>query len=182
MYDKLYQFLVETATWPRVLLLVALFFLIAGVFEFRAKELGYGNPGLDGRWRGYSPEDARKFFDDIGKDGRKLYAGTELTVDIAFPLVYGSLFSALVILFYGQQRAKYMVLVPLLAAAFDLAENVTLAIMASTFKGEASGLARLAVVFTLAKCALLAISLLMIIVGVPVLVVAALRSKRGKEK
>ncbi|HYG79572.1 MAG TPA: hypothetical protein VD861_04250 [Pyrinomonadaceae bacterium] len=180
MYDKLYSFLLETATWPRVLLLVALCFLIAGLFEFRAKELGYGNPGLDSRWRGYSPEEARKFFQDIGEDGRKLYAATELTMDIAFPLVYGSLFSALVILLYGQQRARYLVLAPLLAAAFDLAENVTLAIMASTFKGQASGLARLAVVFTLAKCALLGISLLMTIVGVPLLVVAALRGKRGK--
>jgi hypothetical protein len=166
MYDKLYGFLVETATWPRVFLLAALFLLIVGVFDLRRKALGHENPALDGRRRGYSPEDARKFFEAIGPDGRKLYANTELSLDVAFPLVYGSLFAALLILLYGQVSARYRVLVPLLTVVMDLAENVTLAFLASRFDGKASPLARVAAVFTLLKFVLFVLSLLLILFGV----------------
>src|SRR5829696_6223373 len=123
MYDKMYQCLLEVATWPHVALLFALLFLMMGVFELRSKTLGYENKTLDGRWRGYSPEDARKLFADLGPDGRQLYASTERTLDVGFPLTYGLLFASLLILLYGQQGAKYLVLVPLAAAVMDLAEN-----------------------------------------------------------
>jgi hypothetical protein len=72
MYDKLYRFLVGMATWPRVVLLVALSFLIMGGFQLRTKELGYENTSPDVRWRGYSGEDVREFFHAIGEDGRQL--------------------------------------------------------------------------------------------------------------
>src|SRR3954466_14701926 len=111
---RAYQMLVGSATWPRALLLLALFFLCVGVFELRSRALGYANKVLDGRWRGYSPEDVRAFFEAIGEDGRRLYAKTERTLDAAFPIIYGSLFATLLILLYGRLGAKYLVLVPLL--------------------------------------------------------------------
>ena len=87
------------------MLLFALFCLCAGVFELRSRALGYANKALDGRWRGYSPEDVRKFFEAIGEDGRRLYARTERTLDVAFPIIYGSLFATLLTRFQRSSMA-----------------------------------------------------------------------------
>ncbi|HWT02429.1 MAG TPA: hypothetical protein VN256_19410 [Pyrinomonadaceae bacterium] len=166
MYDKLYRFLVEMATWPRVVLLVALSLLIMGGFELRMKELGYANTSPDTRWRGYSSEDVRKFFHDIGKDGRRLYAGTQRTLDVAFPLVYGSLFASLIILLYGPRGARYLVLAPVSAAVMDLAENAVLSHLALRFEEGSPPPVKAASIFTMLKWALCVISLGLIIVGV----------------
>jgi hypothetical protein len=160
-----YQMLVDSATWPRALLLLALFWLCVGVFELRARALGYANKVLDARWRGYSPEDVRKYFEAIGEDGRRLYARTQRSLDVAFPIIYGSLFATLLILFYGPLGAKYLVLLPLLQVLMDFGENFTLSSLALRFDGKARPLARLAAVFTRIKLLLLGFSVLLIAVG-----------------
>jgi hypothetical protein len=163
--SRVYELLVGAATWPRALLLFALFCLCVGVFELRSRALGYAHKVLDGRWRGYSPEDVRKFFEAIGEDGRRLYARTERTLDVAFPIIYGSLFVTLLILLYERHGAKYLVLVPILQVLMDFGENFTLSSLARRFDGKAQPRAKLAVVFTRIKFLLLAISALLIGVG-----------------
>src|SRR6478752_157815 len=89
MSNALSNLLERLATWPAVTLLFVLFLLCSQGFELRHKSLGFENPGLDSRFW-YSPEEARDFFEAIGERGRRLYAITEVTLDLAFPLVYGS--------------------------------------------------------------------------------------------
>ncbi|HEY0380140.1 MAG TPA: hypothetical protein VGC87_24715 [Pyrinomonadaceae bacterium] len=173
--SRVYELLVGSATWPRALLLFALFCLCAGVFELRSRALGYANKVLDGRWRGYSPEDVRKFFEAIGEDGRRLYARTERSLDVAFPIIYGSLFATLLILLYGRLGAKYLVLVPLLNVLFDFAENFTLSGLALRFDGKVQPLAKLAAIFTRIKSLLFSVSVLLIALGIVINLVERLR-------
>lgn len=161
--SRVYELLVGSATWPRAVLLFALACLCVGVFALRSRVLGYAGKVLDARWRGYSPEDVRKFFEAIGEDGRRLYATTERTLDVAFPIIYGSLFVALLILLYERQGAKYLVLIPLLNVLFDLAENFTLSSLALRFKGKPQPLAKLAAVFTRIKSLLFFLSFFVLI-------------------
>jgi hypothetical protein len=164
MRDSFYNLLERFATWPIVALLFVLFLLCAQGFEWRRKALGYENPGLDGRYW-YSPDEARDFLRDIGERGRGIYATTELTLDILFPLIYGTLFAALVIHVYARENAKNLVLVPLLTAAADVLENVTAAYLAWQFDGQSSPVARGAAILTAVKSVLFVLSLILIVVG-----------------
>ncbi|HJU53202.1 MAG TPA: hypothetical protein VJ715_01475 [Pyrinomonadaceae bacterium] len=182
MYDKLYEAVAGMVTWPRVALLFVLALLMMGVFELRRKALGTELLTLDGRKTGYTPREAGQVFEAIGSDGRALYANTELTLDLAFPLVYGSLMVSLLILLYGRY-AKYLVLVPAAAVLMDIAENVTIAIMIWVYNKQPEPrpdppLAKLSSVFTQAKWALSIISLVLIGIGVVLLVLNALKRRK----
>jgi hypothetical protein len=164
MWEASYNLLERRGTWPVVALLFLLFILCAQAFEYRRNVLGYENQALDSR-RWYSPSEARDFLKAIEKQGRRVYAATELTLDILFPIVYGALFSILLIRVYPPQSAKNLVIVPLLTAAADVLENLTAAYLALQFNGETSSVARVAAVFTAAKSILLVLSLILILVG-----------------
>ena len=164
MWEAPYNLVDRRGTWPMVALLFIVFILCAQGFEYRRKVLGYENQTLDGRlW--YSPVEARDFLQDIGERGRRIYAATELTLDILFPFVYGTLFAILLIRVFAPASAKYLVLVPLLTGAADLLENVSGAYLALQFNGETSSLTRVATLFTAAKFFLFSLSLILILAG-----------------
>lgn len=164
MWDSLHSALEHFATWPAVALLFILFIMCAQGFEWRRKTLGYENLALDGRFW-YSPDDANDFLRNIGAVGRRIYAVTELTLDILFPLVYGTLFAALIIHVYARDSGRFLVLVPLLTVVFDVLENITTAYLAWQFDGQTSPVARGAAVLTATKSGLLILSLTLIFIG-----------------
>lgn len=164
MRDALYNVLERRGTWPIVALLFIFFILCAQGFEWRRKAFGYENPALDGRFW-YSPEEARDFLQKIGERGRRIYAATELTLDIVFPIVYGALFAILLIHVYARKNGKNLVLVPLLTAAADVLENLTAAYLAGQFDGRVSSVARVAAVLTAVKSSLFVVALILILVG-----------------
>jgi hypothetical protein len=164
MWDSLYILLERWATWPVVALLFVMFLLCAQGFEWRRKTLGYENRGLDSRFW-YSPDEARDFLQNIGERGRRIYVATQLTLDIVFPLIYGTLFAALIVHLYARENAKILVLVPLLTVAADLLENVTTAYLAWQFDGQASPVARGVAIVTAAKSSLFALALILIGAG-----------------
>lgn len=164
MWDSLHSLLEHFATWPAVALLFILFIMCAQGFEWRHKTLGYENRALDGRFW-YSPDDASNFLRNIGENGRRIYAVTELTLDILFPLVYGTLCAALIIHVYAREIGKLLVLVPLLTVAVDILENITTAYLTWQFDGRMSLVARGAAVLTATKSGLLILSLTLIVIG-----------------
>jgi hypothetical protein len=164
MWDRFYNQLERLASWQVVSLLFVLFIICAQGFEWRRKQLGFENPGLDGRgW--YSPVEVRDFLHNIKEEGRRLYYTTELSLDLLFPLVYGVLFAALITHVYARERARLLVLVPLLTVLCDVSENIVLAYLAWQFDERTSPLARGAAILTAAKSGLFVLSLLLILVG-----------------
>lgn len=111
----------------------------------------------------YSATELREFFAGIGESGRELYAATELSLDVVFPLAYVGLLTVLLYKAWRGRAPGLVLAAPLVAGVFDLLENATLAVMAWTFDGSVSPLAaNVAAVFTLTKHLALGTSLLLI--------------------
>src|SRR5215208_3120323 len=88
------------ANIPAIGGLVAVGVLLYLVFRWRAAYLselsGIAQPILDGRlW--YSPDTVAEVAKGLGPQGRTLYAISELTLDVLFPLVYGTAFALLIL-------------------------------------------------------------------------------------
>src|SRR5262250_3398711 len=110
----------EASPWLAVSL-VLLFLLCSQGFEARRRALGEGNDALDGRWS-YTPSDATKLFHDLGERKRHVYAITEVTLDLLFPLTYGLLFAVVIAHGFPTLAGAVLILVPIGAAFFDVLE------------------------------------------------------------
>jgi len=174
------------ATWPVAALLLVAWLLCDWGFSIReqslcremlrsagAAGLRCEGPTLDPRFT-YTPGQARDLLAALGPDGRRIYAWTEVTLDLVFPFVYGTLFGILLVRLARPPAARRLLWLPALTAAADLLENVTVAILAWTFAGRASPLAGPAAFFTAGKTVLFGVTLLAIIA----LAVARLRGGR----
>jgi hypothetical protein len=164
--DSLYWQVKQVATWPVVALLLVAAVLCTQGFEWRKKTLGYENPPLDGRHRLYTPEDARILFKELEKRGQlRLYGITEVTLDLIFPFVYGTLFAVLFSNVYNQTYARWLILLPLLASVADLVENTLIAVETFRFNHQPSLLIYIAATFTATKNILLLLAFVAIVIG-----------------
>jgi hypothetical protein len=165
----LYNWLDRFGTWARVGLLAAGCVACMGIFAIRQQVFLLGastDPGLllDLRpW--YTPGDVWTFFDRLGPGGRSLYAISTLTLDTLYPILYAGFLGCLAVRLCPPGLGRVLCWVPLLAAVFDLGENVLLVSLALTFGSEPSGLAWIATGFTTSKWALAVVAIGGILVG-----------------
>jgi hypothetical protein len=165
MSENLFNWFKSKATWAIFTLLFIGFIICTALFDQRNREMKYEKM-LDGRgW--YSSKEVGILFDKIKTfdteylginqhtDGLTLYAITELTVDFVFPFIYCLLIIIPIIHLYSAEKAKYLIWLPIVAAAADLCENFLIASMALTYHDTVSAIAPLAAVFTVIKSALL---------------------------
>jgi len=108
----------------------------------------------------YSPDAVHDFLTAIGPDGREAYQFMHLTTDLAFPLVYGLFFFAVLshLMFVLESPVRFLPFLGLLAAGFDLAENFILIFITNRYPAFLPGLTSLAQVLTLAKFATITVS------------------------
>ncbi len=186
MLNRIYRKLESLATLQIFGILIFLFILCYGGFQERNKALVPQVRPLaavtisppDGRPYGYSPQEAADFFKEIRDGGRKIYALSELTLDVFFPFIYGGI---LVILLITYWKWRHLLLLPLIAAGADLLENITLAFLALSFDGTASPVAYVASAFTVIKGAGILLSLLLIVAGMLLFLWRALFSPRAQD-
>lgn len=137
------------ASWKHFAVLGLLFLLLSIGFRWRDLCMG-GKYSLDGKiFEFYTPAEAKCLLDKMGEHGRIIYAGTELSLDLLFPLVYAGLMT--IILQKTFSNAKYLFFIPVLTVAADLIENLIIAIIAFTYDGTEPQLAQAASFFTFAK-------------------------------
>lgn len=157
------------ATWPGFSLLVTVFLVCLPVFNWRQEKLDLTgeNSLLDSRFW-YTPTDVQSFFTHIyennGREGLNLYVLTQITLDVIFPIVYGTLFAALIVRFYGAE-VNWKLIIPILAVASDLGENFTTAYLAWSYPNVSSFLAWLAYGCTLTKWTMVGFSVILIFIG-----------------
>jgi hypothetical protein len=164
MFGRLHAFVGRIATWPAVALLFIGFVLCTLGFTARSERLGNNPPLLDVRYW-YAPADVKALFDKLGQDGLSFYALTEVTLDLAFPFIYGGLLLILIYRLLEPKPARILLLVPLVGMISDLLENFSIALMAWTYTGGAPGFASFATVFTLTKNSLVRLALVIVLVG-----------------
>ena len=105
----------------------------------------------------------------MGKDGRRIYAVTQITLDFLFPFVYGGLFTIIFFALYG--NPKYLLLIPIITVIADLLENIATAYLAWSYKeGVESSIASLATTFTAGKSVGLYLSGTTILIGIIVFI------------
>ena len=142
------------ATRRVVIAAVLVALLCVAGFEWRDARLG-GLELLDPRqW--YTPEEAADLFgalDRLDPRARAVYAWTEVSMDLIFPVAYGLLFALLLLCLFKHGRPFY--LLPIAAAATDVFENISVALLASTYEGAPTAWARVAAAFTLLKSGLI---------------------------
>jgi hypothetical protein len=110
---------------------------------------------------GYTPGGAYHLFDVLGQAGRAAYLRMLWTIDLMLPALFGLFLSSAVR--RGPFRAWQSI--PLLAAASDYAENITITILLLRYPMHEPSFAQLASVFTIAKLVLYASGLLLAIGG-----------------
>ena len=76
-----------------------------------------------------------------------------MSIDLIFPVAYGLLFALLLLRVFDRGRPFY--LLPIAGAAADVFENLSIALLASTYDGAPTSWARVAAAFTLLKSGLL---------------------------
>ena len=114
----------------------------------------------------YTPEQAAALFgalDQLDPRARAVYAWTEVSVDLVFPLAYGLLLALALLRLFGDARPFY--LLPIAGAVADVCENISIALLAATYDGSPSSWTRVAAVFTLLKSVLLLATLAATLVG-----------------
>ncbi len=165
MCDGIRPALQRLGTWRVVVLAGLTALLCVAAFQWRDARLG-GLELLDTRqW--YTPEQAAALFgalDRLDPRAKAVYAWTEVSVDLLFPVAYGLLLALALLRLYGNGRPLY--LLPLAGAAADVLENISIALLAATYDGAPSPWTRLAAVFTLLKSALLLAALAAAVGGV----------------
>jgi hypothetical protein len=154
------------ATRPVIGLMVVLGLLAMGQFSVRDHALGPGADTLDGKYQGYTPEQAHEWLCRMGESGRDLYARTQLTLDIAFPIVYGCLWAGLLARWWPCAWARRLVWAPFLTVLADYAENIQAAYLAWTFNPDVvSPVGRWASVATVVKWRLVFLTVGLVAVG-----------------
>lgn len=178
MVSKLHQFVSRFATWPVTSLLFIGFVLCTLGFTARSERFAGKPPALDVRYW-YAPLDVKDLFDKLGEADLNYYAVTEVTLDLAFPFIYGGLLLIMIYRLFEPKVAQLLLLVPLVGMIADLVENASVALMAWTYTGPAPGFASVASVFTLTKNVLIRLAMVIVLVGG---IRAIIRSRRNPVK
>lgn len=174
MFTRLMQTIDRIAT-PRNTLLVFLGLLPFNLFLFPwrsrtlAKILGY-TPRLFDTRLPYTPQEVHTLATNMGQAGRQLYAATEVTLDLAYPVLYTTLLSLLLTLVWRKARPdwagrRWLALLPYLGMVGDLTENASLASLMILFPQEPEWLAWFSNLASLVKWSAGVASFAMIVVG-----------------
>lgn len=164
MRDGIHPALQRLATRRVVVPAVVAALLCLVAFQWRDARFG-GLELLDTRqW--YTPEQAARLFaalDQLDPRARAVYAWTEVSVDLVFPVAYGLLLALALLRLFANGRPLY--LLPLVGAVADVVENLSIALLAATYDGAPSSWTRVAAVFTLLKSVLLLAALVAAVYG-----------------
>ena len=164
MRDGIRLVLQRLATRRVVIRTVLAALFCVAVFQWRDARLG-GLELLDTRqW--YTPEQAAALFgalDRLDSRARAVYAWTEVSVDLIFPVAYGLLLALALLRLFGDARPFY--LLPIAGAVADGFENISIALLAATYDGAPSSWTRVAAVFTLLKSVLILTAFAATLVG-----------------
>ena len=135
----MYELIALFANQSTIFSLILSFIGCVILFQIRKRCIGKDIPDVWLHW--YTPSDVKRFLDDLEtKKKRWLYALSEVTVDVIFPVTYGLL--AMLTLYYlighSQPHPIWLLYLPLVTVAADLLENVTVAWLALTHQTCAS--------------------------------------------
>jgi hypothetical protein len=183
--EKLTRLLNRLANWKTIviLILIALPFNLV-IFPMRSARLkdlsGENDPIIDAKFA-YTPAQVYELVPAYGEQGRQLYALTELTVDLAYPILYNLFLSVLMaIIFRGAfssgSKLHKLPLLPLASWLADYLENAGITVMLLSYPQELDALAWVTSFFSTAKWTIGGASAVLIVIGLVVLLVKKIKT------
>jgi hypothetical protein len=124
----------------------------------------------------YTPSNLDTLFNAYGSSGRKLYAFSEITIDLIYPILYTLLLSLLISLIFTKAFPnsiwpQRLSLLPFIILLHDYAENFSLVILALRYPNRIDWLAKMASLFTSIKWIVAGLSIILIVLGLVALAI-----------
>jgi hypothetical protein len=177
---SIYKRLEALANGRVMITLGVIFVALTMLFPWVARQLG--STGMIDSHLSYTPGEVHQYIASYSDAGRSLHLIATLTADLAYPVDYSLLFALLIISTYhtafpSSRMARPMSLFPFLTAIFDLLENTGIVIMLASYPQQKILVAQAAGLFTSLKFGFLAITLVLVLVGVAGLGLTKLKPK-----
>lgn len=169
---RLANFLDRVANWKMLILLLALYISFPAYWlknaESTINQLAGKAIGPIDLTIGFNPGRTLRMVADYGPKARAYYAQTELTVDVAYPLIYSLLFAVILTLLFRRKSYKpvaWVTLLPFVSLLFDYLENAVIVSLLTTYPTQSTALAVLCEVAKLAKWLSFGLTAVLILYG-----------------
>jgi len=179
----LINFLDRIANWKSLLLLLAIYISFPAYWlknaETNMNRLAGKPVGPIDLTVGFNPTRTLQMVADYGPEARAYYAQTELTADVAYPIVYSFLFAVILTLLYRNKPYKpfaRVTLLPFASLIFDYLENATIVTLLTSFPSQSVTVAVFCEVFKLAKWLSFGLAVVFIFYGLFRLLMASRRN------
>ncbi len=135
--------------------------------KLQREQSGNSTPPLDLEFA-FSPQKAYESVESYGETGRKLYAISALTIDIAYPIIYSTFFAFLILYLLNKAylyntKLKKIALLPFGAAIADFFENSGIATMLLAYPARSDTVALFTSLANTLKWALVTATILTIL-------------------
>ena len=174
----------------KIIAVVALLILPFNLFAFPKRTAilrglsGEKSPTLDVRFS-YDPATVYDWMGKLGPTGRQLYAASELSLDLAYPILYNLLLALLMATVFRRafpsgSRLQKLPLLPGVTLLADYLENLGVVLLLLNYPRQLPALARLASLFSSTKWVFGAASAGLILLGLAALLLKKLASRPGE--
>lgn len=184
MLHRFSSFLYRIASWKTLLLGIVLDALFPAYFfknlEERMNTLAGKAVGPIDLLIGYKPAKIKEMVAAYGPEGRAIYAQGELTIDIAYPIVYTFLFCIILsLVFRNRPYAPFRLvnLLPVGIGVFDLMENACIVYLLKSYPEQSMLVASLCSLFTNLKWAMILVVLGVFLYGLAQLAINGRRKQ-----
>jgi len=166
---KLSTFLNRHSNWKSLVAFLAMTMLFNGYIlktaESKIMSLAGKSVGIIDLTFGFDPQRTLQMVQDYGDSARAYYARTEVTTDVAYPIIYTLLFGIILSLLYRNTSYGWLNTVPFACLVFDLLENVNIVILLTSFPQQSTTVAILCETFKLLKWLSFAVVILIVLFG-----------------
>ncbi len=163
------DFLHRIANWKTFLVFLAIYLFFLGyVFknaETKINELAGKPIGIIDLAIGFNIQKTLNMVAGYGDAARAYYSKTEMTADLAYPVVYTFLFGIILTLLYRNKSFAWINVLPFITMPLDYGENINIIILLNTFPRQSIFVATLCEIFKLLKWISLALIILLILYG-----------------
>ena len=163
------NFLLRIANWKSLAASFAAYMLFVGFIlknaETRINELAGKTVGIIDLTFGFNPQKTLDMAAAYGDAGRAFYARTEMTADVAYPIVYAFFFGIILTMLYRNRSSLRFHLLPFAALLFDYAENVNIVTLLHSYPQQSMTVATLCEIFKGSKWLIFGAVILLIVYG-----------------
>lgn len=173
------DFLNRIANWKSLLFFLAIYISFPAYFlknaELKINELAGKTVGIIDLSFGFNPQKTLDMVAAYGDAARTYYARTEMTTDVAYPIVYAFLLGIILTMLYRRTQYARLSILPFITLLFDYGENINIIALLRSYPAQSMTIATLCEICKLMKWLCFGGTILLVVIGL-----AGLLRKRMK--